>query len=53
MSTIDAVVLAETLETYYNQKIPFSLLLKTLKEKSALDLKLGELAEFLQERIRA
>jgi acyl carrier protein len=52
MTSIDAVVLSETLQQYYGQKIPFSLFLKGLKERKVDDLQLGELAAFLSEHIK-
>ena len=45
--SIDAVVLGETLETYYGQKIPFQLFLTQLTESQVQDIVVGQLAEFL------
>jgi len=52
MASIDAVVLAERLQDYYGQKIPFGLFLKGLKEKNAQDIQLGDLATFLEQHIK-
>jgi acyl carrier protein len=51
MTSIDAVVLAEKLEQYYAQKVPFHSFLSNLKQKQARDLQLGELADFLEQHI--
>jgi hypothetical protein len=45
---IDAVVLGETLEAFYGRKFPFSQFLADLGRRGARDLRLGELAAFLE-----
>jgi acyl carrier protein len=47
MASIDAVVLAETLEHHYGRKFPFQLFLSELGREGARDLQLGRLAAFL------
>lgn len=52
MASIDAVVLAEKLELYYGQKLPFSAFLSNLKQKQARDLPLSELVYFLEQHLK-
>jgi acyl carrier protein len=47
LASIDAVVLAETLEQHYGRKFPFQQLLSELGQREARDLELGRLAAFL------
>jgi acyl carrier protein len=47
MASIDAVVLAETLEEHYGRKFPFQQFLSELGHLGARDLELGRLAAFL------
>jgi acyl carrier protein len=52
MMSIDAVVLAETLEQRYGRRFPFPKFLAGLAERGAQDLSVGELAEFLAQNLR-
>jgi acyl carrier protein len=47
MASIDAIVLAETLERHYDRKLPFNAFLADLGRRGARDLSVGELVEFL------
>jgi acyl carrier protein len=47
MASIDAVVLAETLDQHYGRKFPFQQFLAELGREGARDLELGRLAAFL------
>jgi acyl carrier protein len=47
LASIDAVVLAETLEHHYGRKFPFQQFLSELGREGARDLELGRLATFL------
>jgi acyl carrier protein len=47
MMSIDAVVLAETLERHYGRTFPFGQFLAGLKQRGAGDIEVGELASFL------
>jgi acyl carrier protein len=47
MVSIDAVVLAETLEQRYGRPFPFNRLLAELGERGAQDIEVGELVDFL------
>ncbi len=47
MMSIDAVVLAETLEQQYGRRFPFPRFLAGLSAQGAEDMAVGELAEFL------
>lgn len=47
-SSIDAVVLAETLEQRYERKFPFHEFLEELRRRQATDIEIGELASFLE-----
>jgi hypothetical protein len=51
MMSIDAVVLAETLERHHGRTFPFHLFLAGLKERGAGDLSVGELAAFLHRHL--
>ena len=51
MMSIDAVVLAETLERHYGQTFPFPQLLAEWKERGAGDLEVGELAALLHRHL--
>ena len=46
-ASIDAVVLGETLQEFYGQKIPFNKFLAEAAERRAQDIQVGELADFL------
>jgi acyl carrier protein len=45
--SIDAIVLAETLEQRYGRPFPFNLLLRELGERDVKDFAVGELVAFL------
>ena len=47
-TSIDAVLLGETLEQRYQRKFPFYEFLAEMREQGALDLEVGQLAEFLK-----
>lgn len=46
-ASIDAVVLGETLEDYYQRKFPYGKFLAELGQRGAQDLPVGELVDFL------
>jgi acyl carrier protein len=46
-ASIDAVVLGETLEKQYGQKLPYNQLLAELGQRQAEDLSVGDLVDFL------
>lgn len=48
MASIDLVVLAEKLESYYGKRLPFGVFLKDLRDRGADDIELRELVAFLQ-----
>jgi acyl carrier protein len=52
LASIDAVVLGETLERHYRQSLPFAELMAALGRRAERDLRLGELAEFLERHLR-
>ena len=45
------MVLGETLEAMYKQKIPFNKFLITLRQQQVQDIEVGRLAEFLRESL--
>jgi acyl carrier protein len=47
LASIDAVVLGETLEERYGQKIPFGEMMAELGRRENRDIRLGELVDFL------
>ena len=49
-SSIDVVILGETLETYYDKKLPFGAFLSELAKKKVQDVSLGDLADFLYQQ---
>jgi hypothetical protein len=51
MMSIDAVVLAETLERRYGRRFPFPQFLAGLAARGAEDMEVGELARFLAENL--
>jgi hypothetical protein len=51
--SIDAVLMGEKLETYYERSLPFPAFLGQLAERGVSDIKVGELAEFLCEYLNA
>lgn len=53
LASIDAVVLGETLEARYNQKLPFGDLMAELGARTDRDLRIGELVDFLQKHLDA
>jgi acyl carrier protein len=53
MVSIDAVVLAETLEQGYGRKFPFNDFLADLGRRGVEDLEVGELARFLSRHLGA
>lgn len=48
LASIDAIVLGETLESVYGQKLPFGDLMAVLGARVDRDLRMGELVDFLQ-----
>jgi len=51
MVSIDAVILAETLERFYGRTFPFSQFLAEVARDGVRDIRLGELARFLHEHL--
>jgi acyl carrier protein len=51
LASIDAVVLGETLQTHYRRPLPFGELWAELGRRAERDIKVGELADFLQRHI--
>jgi hypothetical protein len=51
MVSIDAVLLAETLEQYYQRSFPFSRFLAEISRDGIRDMEVGELAAFLQREL--
>jgi len=51
LASIDFVVLAERLDAFYDQRLPFGTFLKGLRDRGANDLELGELVRFLQTQL--
>lgn len=49
LASIDLVVLAEQLEVNFGRKLPFGAFLKTLRDRGADDVSLGDLVTFLQQ----
>jgi len=49
--SIDAIVLAETLEQFYGRKLPFNEFLATVGRQGARDIEVGELVHFLQQQL--
>ena len=49
LASIDLVVLAEQLEVQVGRKFPFGAFLKTLRDRGADDVSLGDLVAFLQQ----
>jgi acyl carrier protein len=52
LASIDVIVLAEKLEQFYGQRLPFGPFLAGLRTRGAEDLELGELVTFLQQHTR-
>jgi acyl carrier protein len=52
LASIDLVVLAEKLETYYGKRLPFGAFLTDLRNRNATDVNLGELVAFLVVNVR-
>ena len=50
-SSIDVVILGETLETKYETKLPFGAFLSELGQRNVQDLNIGELADFLEQHV--
>ncbi len=50
-ASIDLVVLAERLDAHFGRRLPFGAFLKSLRDRSAEDLELGELVSFLQKHV--
>ena len=51
LASIEIVVLAERLDTYFGRRLPFGTFLKGLRERGAEDLTVGELVAFLQKHV--
>jgi acyl carrier protein len=51
MVSIDAVVLAETVERFYGRKIAFGQFLAGVSREGVRDIELGELAAFLHDQL--
>ncbi len=52
LASIDAVVLAERLETFYGQKFPFNAYLAKQKNTNTTDMQLSELVQFLSQHLK-
>lgn len=53
LASIDAVVLGEMLEQHYGRRLPFDQLMAELGSRADRDLRIGELADFLQQHLSA
>jgi len=53
LASIDAVVLGETLEEHYGQKLPFHLFMADLGRRAVRDIPLGELIAFVHRHLNA
>lgn len=51
LASIELVVLAERLDAYFGCRLPFGTFLKSLRDRGADDLELGELVKFLQQYV--
>jgi acyl carrier protein len=51
MVSIDAVILAEMLEHFYNRSFPFSQFLSAIGRQGMRDIEIGELAMFLHAKM--
>jgi len=51
MASIDAVVLGETIELHYEQKLPFNQFIAELGRQEARDIEVGQLATFLHKHL--
>jgi acyl carrier protein len=51
LASIDAVVLGETLESFYQRKLPFGELMADIGRREERDMKIGELVEFLHRHL--
>ncbi|MFO0907749.1 MAG: acyl carrier protein [Isosphaeraceae bacterium] len=51
LASIDAVVLGEALEVHFGRKLPFSDLMGDLGRRTDRDLRIGELAQFLESHL--
>jgi acyl carrier protein len=49
LASIELVVLAERLDAHFGKRLPFGAFLKSLRDRGAEDLELGELVVFLQQ----
>ena len=49
--SIDAIVLAETLEQFYEKKLPFDHFLAAVGQQGARDIEVGELVAFLHKQL--
>jgi acyl carrier protein len=53
MVSIDAIVLAETLEKHYGRKFPFQQFLAAVGQHGVRDIEVGELAAFLHRHLES
>jgi acyl carrier protein len=51
LASIDAVVLGEMLETHYGRRLAFGELMADLGQRTDRDLRIGELADFLERHL--
>jgi acyl carrier protein len=49
--SIDAIVLAETLEQFYGRTLPFNEFLASVGRQGVRDIEVGELVHFLQQQL--
>ncbi|MFN4258613.1 MAG: acyl carrier protein [Gemmataceae bacterium] len=52
LASIDAVVLGETIEEHYNQKLPFNQLMAEMGQRAARDMSVGDLTAFLAKYLK-
>ena len=51
LASIEIVVLAERLDAHFGRRLPFGTFLKSLRDRGAEDLTVGELVAFLQKHV--
>jgi acyl carrier protein len=52
LASIDLIVLAEQLDAHFGRRLPFGTFLKSLRDRGADDLEVGELVAFLQQHLQ-
>ncbi len=51
LASIDAIVLGETIEEHYGQKLPFNEFMADLGRRAVRDIELGDLVNFLHQHL--